>query len=449
MPPNGVGSTEPAGSGGGGFAAAGAGRASSGSIGVLQLFPDSARLEDGELSVGGVRTSALAEEHGTPLVVYCEATLRSRARELRAALPEAFFFYGSKAFPNVALLRLFAEEGLGADVASLGELEFARAAGLAGEQLVVHGNSKSDDLLRAAADVGATVALDAEDELERAVSAGVSRALVRVTLGVEADTHDAIRTGHHGSKFGLPPDDALRLIGLALEHGVEVAGPHVHVGSQLFRLDELEQTIAELAAFADRCRSELGWTPELVNTGGGFPVRQVPEDPDLRLADLAVRVVDAVERVWPVVPTPRVALEPGRSLVGQAGVTLYRIRSVKRLESVTWVAVDGGMSDNPRPQLYGARYTAISALRAEEPATETVSVAGLHCESGDVLIDDVTLPPPRVGDVLAVPATGGYTLAMSSNYNATPRPAAVLVGDGRTRVIRRRETIADLLTFEA
>jgi diaminopimelate decarboxylase len=186
-----------------------------------------------------------------------------------------------------------------------------------------------------------------------------------------------------------------------------------------------------------------------VNTGGGVPVRQVPEDPDLRLGELARRVVDAVERAWTVLPTPRVALEPGRALVGQAGVTLYRVRSVKRLETVTWVAVDGGMSDNPRPQLYDARYTALSAVRADEAATEVVSVAGFHCESGDVLIDDVVLPPPRVGDILAVPATGAYTLAMSSNYNATPRPAAVLAGNGQTRVIRRRETIEDLLALES
>src|SRR5918999_4936303 len=188
---------------------------------MLELFPDSAAIEAGELEIGGVRASALAERHATPLVVYCEDTLRNRARELRRAVPEATVLYGTKAFPNVALLRVLAEEALGADVASLGELAFARAAGLDGPRLVAHGNAKSDDELRASAEAGATVALDGEGDAERAVAAGVRRALVRVTLGVEADTHEAIQTGHHGSKFGLPPEAALRTIANARELGLE------------------------------------------------------------------------------------------------------------------------------------------------------------------------------------------------------------------------------------
>ena len=399
---------------------------------MVELFPDSASIEAGELEVGGSRASALAERFGTPLVVYCEDTLRNRARELRRAVPEALVLYGTKAFPNVAVLRLFAEEGLGADVASLGELAFARAAGLDGARLVAHGNAKSDDELRAAAE------------------AGVRRVLVRVTLGVEADTHEAIQTGHHGSKFGLPPDAALRTIANARGLGLDVAGLHIHVGSQLADLTAHEETIALLAELAARCRDELEWTPELVNAGGGFAVRHTLAEPEVRLGELAVSVEAAVARAWQKheLPPARLVLEPGRALVGQAGVTLYRVRTVKRLEGLTWAAVDGGMSDNPRPQLYGARYTALAAARADEPATETVSIAGLHCESGDVVIDDVSLPPPRSGDLLAVPVTGAYTLAMSSNYNATPRPSAVLVRDGEARVIRRRETIDDLLALE-
>ncbi len=417
---------------------------------MLELFPDSARIERGELVVGGMSASELANDFGTPLVAYCEETIRARAREIRAAIPDALVLFGSKAFPNVAVMRVLAEEGIGADVASRGELAFARAAGIEGEQLVVHGNAKSDEELQAAAEAGAFVALDGEWEAPRAAAAGVRRVLVRATLGVEADTHEAIRTGHHGSKFGLPPDAVLRTVAEARELGLEVAGLHVHVGSQLPDTASHEETIALLGELAARCRDELGWEPEIVDAGGGFPVRHVLSEPDADLGALVRAVADAVSRAFGErgLKQPRLLLEPGRALVGQAGVTLYRTRTVKRLDGVTWVAVDGGMSDNPRPELYGARYTALSAGRADEPATETVSLAGLHCESGDVLIDDVTLPPPRTGDLLAVPATGAYTLAMSSNYNVTPRPAAVLVRDGSARVIRRRETVDDLLASE-
>lgn len=416
---------------------------------MLELFPDSARIERGELIVGGSAANDLAERFGTPLYVYCEDTLRARAREVRDAVPDALVVYGAKAFPNVVLLRLFAEEGIGADVASLGELALARAAGLEGEQVVVHGNAKSFEELLAAADTGATIVLDSEEEPSALPLS--TRVLVRVTLGVEADTHEAIRTGHHGSKFGLPPAAAVRTLKRALEVGLEVAGLHVHVGSQLADTTSHEKTIALLAEFAARCRTEIDWVPAIVNAGGGFAVRHVLEEPEAPLGELARTVAAAVASAWDEhgLPQPRLLLEPGRALVGQAGVTLYRVRTVKRLQEVTWVAVDGGMSDNPRPQLYGARYTALSAARADEPSTETVSVAGLHCESGDVLIDDIALPEPRRGDLLAVPATGAYTLAMSSNYNATPRPAAVLVRGGEARVIRRRETVDDLLGLEA
>jgi diaminopimelate decarboxylase len=417
---------------------------------MVDLFPDSARVEGGALVVGGVRASDLAERFGTPLYVYCEETIRARAREVRQAAPDARVFWAAKSFPNVAVLRLLGEEGFGALVASLGELELARAAGLPGERLVVHGNAKSDEQLRAAGEAGALVVLDAEGEAARAAEAGVRRVLIRATLGVEADTHEAIQTGHHGSKFGLPPDAVVRAVEEARALGLEVAGLHVHVGSQLADSSSHEETIAVLGGLAARLRDELGWEPELLDAGGGFAVRHVPDEPQAPLGKLVGAVVEAVRQAFDShgLRQPGVLLEPGRALVGQAGVTLYRVRSVKRLDGVTWAAVDGGMSDNPRPALYGARYTAVSAARADEPATETVSVAGLHCESGDVLIDDVVLPPPRVGDLLAIPVTGGYTLAMSSNYNATPRPAAVLVRDGEARVIRRRETMDDLLALE-
>ncbi len=417
---------------------------------MLDLFPTSARIDGSELAIGGIRAVELAERFGTPLVVYCEETIRSQARALRGAIGDGRVVFGAKAFPNVALLRLLREEGVGADVASAGELAFARAAGLTGAELVVHGNNKDEAFLREAARDGATVVLDAPDEAGLAAAAGVTRALVRVTLGVDADTHEAIRTGHHGSKFGLPTGQARELVRDALERGIDVLGLHVHVGSQLADFDAQAKTIVRLAAFAASCRDKLGWVARVADLGGGFGIRHHPEEEVPDAADLARSAAETARIAFAEagLPEPELWLEPGRSLVGQAGTTLYRVGAVKRLPGRTWAAVDGGMSDNPRPQLYDARYTALSASRADEPADETVSVAGMHCESGDVLIDDVALPSPRRGDLLAVPATGAYTLAMASNYNGVGRPAAVLVSAGKARLIRRREAIEDLLGLE-
>jgi diaminopimelate decarboxylase len=419
---------------------------------MLALFPDSARIDGGQLSLGGVDAADLADRFGTPLVVYCEGTLRTQARALRAAMGErGRVFYGAKAFPNVALLRLLHEEGLGADVASVGELALARAAGLSGDDLVVHGNNKDEGLIAGAAAEEAPLVVDAADEVELASAAGVDRLLVRVTLGVDADTHEAIVTGHHGSKFGLPPVQARQTVAEALERGLEVIGLHVHVGSQLPDFTAQAETIGRLADFAATCRDELGWEAAIADLGGGFGIRHHPDEDVQDAVELATAAATTAREAFTDrgLPEPVVWLEPGRCLVGRAGVTLYRVGAVKRLGDRTWVAVDGGMSDNPRPQLYDARYTALSAVRAEEAHDEVVSIAGLHCESGDVLIDDVALPAPRRGDLLAVPATGAYTLAMSSNYNATPRPASVLVHEGEARLIRRRETVDDLLALES
>jgi diaminopimelate decarboxylase len=418
---------------------------------VIELFPDSAAVVGGELALGGVRTGELAERFGTPLVVLCEGTLRARARAFRAAVPGAELSFGTKALPNVAVLRVLAEEGFGADVASLGELAFARAAGLDGGRLLVHGNNKSDEELRAAGEAGATVVLDAAGEAARAAAAGVRRVLVRVTPGVEADTHAAIRTGHHGSKFGLPPDEALQAVVEARAAGLDVAGLHVHVGSQLVSATAHEAAAPVLAALAARCREELDWTPALVDAGGGFGIRHVPEEPAVDVPALLARIASAFLGAWEHhgQPRPRLGFEPGRALAGPAGVTLYRVGVVKHAAAgLPWAAVDGGMSDNPRPQLYGARYTALLANRADEEATTDYAIAGKHCESGDVLIERARLPELRAGDLLAVPATGAYTLAMASNYNGVPRPAAVLVAGGEARVARRRETVDDLLRLE-
>jgi len=420
---------------------------------VLALFPDSASADAGELSLGGVPVSRLAREHGTPLVVLCRETLGARARAYREAAPDALVAYSVKAFPNVALLRLLGDLGLGADVSTLGELRFALAAGVPGERIVVHGNNKSNEELRAAAEAGARlVVLDAEDEVERAAAAGVRRVLVRVTPGIDADTHAAIRTAHVGSKFGLPPDAALRVIAAAREAGLDVAGIHVHVGSQLLDTQTARSSVDWAAAFAADCRAELGWTPSVLNVGGGLGIAHVEEERAPSIADFVGALVSRIRHEWELLglPLPQLVLEPGRSVVGPAGVTLYRIGVVKRAsESTTYVAVDGGMSDNPRPALYGAPLTAVLAERLDEEPAGPYTVCGKHCESGDVLVDRVLLPEPRRGDLLAVPATGAYTLAMASTYNAVPRPAAMLVADGETTMIRRRETVDELLAHEA
>ena len=409
---------------------------------VLELLPLTAEIVGSRLSIGGVPASRLADEHGTPLVVYCEETIRAQARAYREAAPGALVVYGTKAFANVSLLRVLAEEGIGADVSTLGELAFAREAGIPGERILFHGNNKSDDELRGAAAAGATVVLDAPDEPVRAAAVGVQRVFVRLTPGVEAVTHQSIQTAHDESKFGLAPDAAAKAIAEARELGLEVAGVHFHVGSQLARVDESLVAVDRLLSFCARAKDELGWTPEVLDIGGGLGVRYTRDE---HVPEIAEFVPALLARLPAGV---QVVLEPGRSLVGRAGVTLYRVGVVKDSGGVTYVAIDGGMSDNPRPQLYGARFEALLADRADELPDGVFRVAGKHCESGDVLIDAVALPRPRRGDVLAVPATGAYTLAMASTYNGVPGAAAVLARDGEARVIRARQTVDDLLRYE-
>nr|MBA2293890.1 diaminopimelate decarboxylase [Actinomycetota bacterium] len=285
---------------------------------MIALFPDSARVERGVLSLGGVAADELAAEHGTPLVVLCEATIRTQARALRSAVGDGRVFFGTKAFPNVALLRLLGEEGIGADVASAGELAFAEAAGLVGDDLVVHGNNKDAPFLAEAAALRAPVVLDAPDEAALAAEAGVERVLVRVTLGVDADTHEAIRTGHHGSKFGLPVAQARELVADALARRLDVLGVHVHVGSQLADFDAQAETIVRLASFAARCRDELGWVPRVADLGGGFGIRHHPTEAIPEANELASSAATTARTAFAEagLPPPEVWLEPGRCLVG-------------------------------------------------------------------------------------------------------------------------------------
>jgi diaminopimelate decarboxylase len=401
---------------------------------VLELFPQTAEVRDGVLWVGGCSTVELAEEHGTPLVVYCEETIRTAARAWRSGAPGAAVVYGTKAFPNTAIMRLLGDEGVGADVSTLGEMQYAKAAGIPPSAWVVHGNNKSDEELAFAAENDAwLVVMDEPGEVERCVEAGVKRVLLRITPGVEADTHAKIMTGHLGSKFGVPLEDAAEVVDRARAAGLDLLGLHVHLGSQLKDDSAVQTALDGLAAFT----SSLSWSPAVIDAGGGLAIRYAPDDPAVPAPeDYARGVAARVAERW---PAAQLIFEPGRSLVGRAGLTLYRVGVVKKSGATRWVAVDGGMSDNPRPALYGARYTALVANRAADPATGTYAVCGKHCESGDVLIEQVELADPARGDLLAVPVTGAYALSMASNYNALPRPAAVLASDGQTSVIRSRD----------
>ena len=426
---------------------------------TTSLLPDTAVAAGGRLAVGGVALGDLAARHGTPLLVYDEATLRARARAYRegvAAYPgPSRLAFACKAQTTVAVLRVLLEEGLGMDVASEGELAFAVAAGTPGERLIVHGNNKSDADIAAAvaAEAGLLVAdHDAElDQIERlAAAAGrVQPVLVRVNPAIDADTHRKIATGHAASKFGLAPADAAAALRRAagLDH-LRPMGLHVHLGSQIGSVDTYLVAAAWLAAFIDR--EGLGELP-LLDLGGGLAIAYADGDtaPDVREAVAATAAGVAEQLGRRGLPLPELILEPGRSIAGPAGVTLYTVGAIKRTAAgVTYAAVDGGMADNPRPAMYGARYQAFAVDRAGQPAAHTYAIAGKHCESGDVLIEAAELPELRSGDVIALAATGAYTATMASTYNGLPRPAAVMVADGAERTVVARETVADLLARE-
>jgi diaminopimelate decarboxylase len=426
---------------------------------TTSLLPDTALAAGGRLAAGGVALGDLAARHGTPLLVYDEATLRNRARAYReglAAYPgPSRLAFACKAQTTVAVLRVLLEEGLGMDVASEGELAFAVAAGTPGERLIVHGNNKSDADIAAAlaAEAGLLVAdHDGElDQIERlAAAAGrVQPVLVRVNPAIDADTHHKIATGHAASKFGLAPAEAAAALRRAAGLGhLRPMGLHVHLGSQIGSVDTYLEAAAWLAAFIDR--EGLGGLP-LLDLGGGLAIAYVDGDtaPDVREAVAATAAGVAEQLRARGLPLPELILEPGRSIAGPSGVTLYTVGAIKRTAvGVTYAAIDGGMADNPRPAMYGARYQAFAVDRAGEAAAHTYAIAGKHCESGDVLIEAAELPELRPGDVIALAATGAYTATMASTYNGLPRPAAVMVADGAERTVVARETVADLLARE-
>jgi diaminopimelate decarboxylase len=405
--------------------------------------------ERGHLVVGGCDVVDLVAEFGTPAYIYAEDDIRARARAyleaFRARTDDFEVLYASKAAPITAIYRLFRELGLSVDVASGGELHMALRAGFDPGRIYLHGNNKTEAELRYAVEAGVGhVIVDSFAEIAR-LDAMLDRdqeVLIRVTPGVLPSTHSYVQTGGLDSKFGFGLEDGLaaRAIGEVLgSRHLHLVGLHAHIGSQIFELEPYVAAIEALAALVGG-----GWECRILNVGGGLGIAYTADDeppPIPTYVDVKVR---GVERVFD--PVPRILIEPGRSLVGNAGVTAYEIGTVKEIPGVrTYLSVDGGMSDNLRPMLYGSRYEAIVANRAAQAPETLATVAGMHCESGDILITDALLADPRPGDVLVTPATGAYGYAMASNYNGVPRPPVVLCRDGDARLVVRRETWDDLV----
>lgn len=414
------------------------------------LLPDTATIgEQGQLIIGGCDTIKLAEEFGTPLFVYDEEHLRSRCREAVAAFGVGVNF-ATKAFLCKAMARLAAEEGCNLDVSTGGEYHVARSAGVPADRLVLHGNNKSTAELRTAMAEGiGRIIIDSFDEIDRiealvAEGLPVPRALIRVTPGVEAHTHEFVRTGQDDSKFGfgLASGQADAAVQRAkASPAIDLVGVHAHIGSQVFDAEFFEMAIEVLAPFVQEHQ-----LPEF-SVGGGLGVAYVAGEHSASIAEwgAVVRAACAAAGI-----DAHVTAEPGRALVAQAAITLYSVGTIKDIPGIrTYVSVDGGMSDNPRPVLYGSGYEAFLPREVGADRDRIVTVVGKHCESGDILVRDAVVPADLVvGDILATPVTGAYGHSMGSNYNKVTRPAVVFVANGEARLVVRRETLDDLLLLD-
>ncbi len=413
------------------------------------LLPDHATIDRGRLLIAGCDTLELAERFGTPLFVYDEDHLRARCREARQAFGEGVA-YATKAFLCRTMARIAHEEGLQLDVATGGEMAVALAAGVPPSRLVFHGNNKSEEELRTALGQGVgRIVIDSFDELDRlellhGQGLGPATVLVRITPGVEAHTHEFVATGHDDTKFGFTVSSgaaAMAIERAAASPAVRLVGLHVHIGSQVFLLDSFAEAAAIVAHFAAPYR-----LPEL-SLGGGLGVPYVEGEEAPGITAWAEALHAACRRAG---LEGRIVAEPGRAVVAAAAVTLYRVGTIKEIPAIrTYLAVDGGMSDNPRPVLYGSGYEAFLPRAVDADRPRAVTVVGKHCESGDVLVREAWVPADvTVGDVLATPVTGAYGHSMGSNYNKVLRPAVVFCREGRARLVVRRETYDDLLATD-
>lgn len=417
--------------------------------------------QEGHLTIAGADAVELAKEYGTPVIAYNIDLVRQRARKFKDTFDElnvtSQVAYASKAFSSIAIYQVMKEEGLSLDVVSGGELFTALRAKFPPEKIHFHGNNKSRDELKMALDANiGCIVVDNFDELlalreltkERKQRMAI---LLRVTPGIEAHTHTYITTGQQDSKFGFDlgngqADEAFQLV--AEDDYIEVLGLHCHIGSQIFETNGFVAAAEKLLLKMQQWNEKYQYTCPVLNLGGGFGIRYTEEDEPLSPEIYVKEMVLAIQRLSSesAFPLPEIWIEPGRSLVGDAGTTLYTIGTQKKIPGTRhYVAVDGGMSDNIRPALYQAKYDAKVANRMAEPATQTVTIAGKCCESGDKLIEDLVLPEVEEGDILAMFSTGAYGYAMASNYNRLPRPAVVFVEDGQSQLVIRRETYEDLV----
>lgn len=418
--------------------------------------------EKGHLVIGGCDAVELAREYGTPLYVLDETRFRAACREyveaMRRSYPRGRIVYAGKALLTTGLCRIIEEEGLGLDVVSGGELYTALRADFPAERILFHGNNKSDAELALAVEAGVgRIVIDNLGEIDRLEAEAARRdkkvdVLLRITPDVRVDSHSYVQTGQLDSKFGMPIADGTALAAarrVAASPRLRLAGYHCHIGSQVLDLNPYDQAVDAMVRFMAEAQRKTGVAAEQLNMGGGLGIRYFDEadvpTPAQLVARIARRVKARTEEAG--LPLPELLLEPGRSIVGPAGVTLYTIGYVKRIAGVrTYIFIDGGMGDNPRVALYGARHQAVIANKMNEPPLdEPAAVAGKYCESGDVLIETLWAPEPAPGDILAVTETGAYNYSMASNYNRMPRPAMVLVRDGGHALLVERETYEDLV----